>query len=211
MAVEKVRSGSRLRIRARDWNQIADAANAFAAGQVGQTVDPAAGPQHGIVVPVHNASGEDRDRFEVLGIKGATFSPLTDLPAFQSTVVFEGDTPTEPSHVGKFVVLLEPLADDAIGRAIIAGPVAVQISVEDNSQADRADISDGQAEYLATGPSGGAQVLWRAGGTGLQWAYVLLGTPSGPPNGTLAGPLHQMRDIGGATLRQVWDWARMHG
>ena len=216
MAVEKVQSGRRLRIKARDWNQIADAANAFAAGQLGQAAGQGGRTRPGVVVPVHNASGQDRDRFDILGIGGAAFDPSTDLPAFQADVVAEGFTPTEPDHVGRFVILMEPAAMGAIAAGLIAGPCPVLLDVADGNHADFADIRDGDTNHLTTGPTGGAYVLWRAKqgaspSTGSQWGLVMLGPPAWPEKAI--GDeymIRQLRDIGGGVIRPVWDWARMH-
>ncbi len=80
-------------------------------------------------------------------------------------------------HVGRFVILAEPLADGEIGRAFAHGVCPVKINVEDESHTF-ADIEDAQTHYLKSGTSGAAQILWAESGTGEVWAIVRLGVPS---------------------------------
>jgi hypothetical protein len=53
--------------------------------------------------------------------------------------------------------------------------------VADEDAADFAEIADGVTSLLAACPSGSAQVLWREGGTGAQWAVVKLGNDTRLP------------------------------
>jgi hypothetical protein len=69
-----------------------------------------------------------------------------------------------------------------IGPAITAGVVPAYVAVQD---ADDwwADVNDGEHATLASGRSGAAQILYKsAGGTGLMWCLVRLGS-TGLPDG----------------------------
>ena len=83
-------------------------------------------------------------------------------------------TPEAGVHEGQFVILLEPLASGAVGRAAVAGVVVTRVNVPDEAYS-QADIADGVTGSLLAVESGGsAAILWRAGGTGVQWAVVRL-------------------------------------
>lgn len=123
---------------------------------------------------IQNDSGDDLDAFSVLGISGSYFDPTDtdEARSFQNAEpVLVGDTPAEPDHVGKFAILLEPLADGQVGMACVAGVCQVKV----DGTGDYADIKDGETSYLKAGSSGLARVLWRAAGAGEQWAVVRLG------------------------------------
>jgi len=84
-------------------------------------------------------------------------------------------------HTGSFVVLLEPIIDGEIGRAVVSGVTPVKVDVADEAHA-YADIAVGQAGYLASGESGSALILWKETGTGQKWALVKIGMPSAEPS-----------------------------
>jgi hypothetical protein len=92
--------------------------------------------------------------------------------------VFEGVTPAVPDHLGKFAVLLEPADDGRVARAWIAGVVTVLVDVLDDGDT-YADVKDGSVAELESAGYGSAQMLWREGGTGSQWAVVRLGNATG--------------------------------
>jgi len=212
-ALRKVKPGDPLAIPAEAFNAFIDAARDVQARRLAQRqgAQPAQDPGTTVVL-VRNDSGADRDRFDVLGISGPLIAPSDDLDAFKSRVTLTGVTPADPTHVGRFAVLTEPVADGEIGRAVISGVVPVKVSVADADAADWADICADVTAYLTAGPTGSARVLWRAGGTGQQWALVFLG--AGPaellPAGLSARMVRQLADIGGGVLRPTWDFARMH-
>jgi len=134
-------------------------------------------------VHVKNASGADRARFAVLGIDSPIFSPSEAADNFANQVALVGVTPTA-DHAGKFVVLLEPIADGEIGQAVVSGVTPVKVNVTDEAHT-RADVQAGQAGYLASGDSGSALILWKEAGTGEKWALVNLGMPSGEAGSTV--------------------------
>jgi hypothetical protein len=93
---------------------------------------------------------------------------------FKNRVALSCVTPDIDAHEGRFVVLAEPLAVGAIGRAYIAGVCPVQVNVTDEAHG-YASIADGDTTQLASATSGPAQILWKAAGTGSRWAVVRLG------------------------------------
>lgn len=181
--MNRVRTGQRLDIPAGDWNAAMDAAAdlrtrqmAFRAGS-----DPA-WLQSG-VVRVRNDSGADRSAFDVLGVSGVIVEPADNLAEFQrrGRVCLTGVVPAKADHVGKFVVLIEPLADGAIGKAVAAGVVQCQVDVQ--SEGDQyAEVADG-SYTLASGDGGTARILSVQSGTGVKWAVVRIGNATAGESG----------------------------
>ena len=144
-------------------------------GSPGAPLVGAAEAQHARreIVRVQNVSGSTIDRYGVAGIDSPLFSPSSYSDAFKAEPLLKVTTPAAGTHDGAFVVLLEPLADDAIGRAVLAGATQVQVDVADEGHA-WADVADGDATQLASAPAGSAQILWKQSGTGTKWAIVRL-------------------------------------
>lgn len=185
-AMKKVQSGQPLVIPAGAYNAFIDTALDFRqrTTHLGQGQQPAFAQAS--LVLVRNDSGSDLDRFEILGIDAPVIDPVDNEEAFKNRVAVSGVTPAtahaedDPgdTHVGRFVVLAEPVKSGKIGRAFAAGVCPVKIDVADESQDCRfAEIAEDLSSNLEVNPSGSAAILWRAGGTGLQWALVRLGHP----------------------------------
>lgn len=56
----------------------------------------------------------------MLGIDQPIISPDDNLDEYKNHVALRGTTPLA-GHFGKFVILQEPLENDVVGRAIVAG------------------------------------------------------------------------------------------
>jgi hypothetical protein len=206
MAYEHLNSGDVFQPRASDWNAAMDAARAYAASRGGIPTGgaPAFG-EPGLTVLIKNASGADRAWGDILGLDSMVYGPADNLTSFRTEPVFAGVTPAVASHVGRFAVLLGPIADGALGRAQLVGPVAVQIHVANEDCAGCADVTNGQV-YLSAGAVGSARVLWRETGTGVKWAYLLLGTTAGE----VATPYEMLPALAdrGLDEAQTDTWAR---
>ena len=140
------------------------------------------------IVQVRNDTGQDlTSDHPVVGLGGALADPVI-APEDRESVVHE--TPTlsgvTPSvlHRGKFAVLLGPLANGAIGPAIVMGATWVRLQVDENVTGDRADVDPNDNTRLLAGDAGAGRILWREGGEGEQWALVRLGNEN-PENGVL--------------------------
>jgi hypothetical protein len=130
------------------------------------------------IVTVKNNSGGDVNRFGVLGINDALFTPTDNGDLFKSRVIINGDTPSA-LHQGRFVVLLEPIADGKLGRGYVAGTIPCKIDVIDTSH-DFADVKPADDVSLKSrGGYGSARILYKESGTGVKLAYVEL-TPAAP-------------------------------
>ena len=106
---------------------------------------------------VKNASGSDQSRFAVLGIDDVVFSPSDSLIGFQNGSVLSCITPAIADHIGKFVVLLEPLASGRIGLACVSGVVPVQVAKFADGCHAYADIKDAEEDFC------GQQLVKRLG------------------------------------------------
>ena len=180
--LNKVQSGSPLVIPARTFNSFIDAARDFQDRQRTLSRQAHRDIRQGDIILVRNDSGTDVDRFAVLGVDVPIISPADNLGNFQNQVALAGVTPTEDDHAGRFVITAGPIAASEIGLAHAAGVCPVMIDVPDEDHALFADVTDGQTDRLVAGASGSAVILWREGGTGVQWAVVRIGTPAPAPS-----------------------------
>jgi hypothetical protein len=125
------------------------------------------------IVKIRNDSEADLDRFSVLGIDAALFTPTDNEELFKSQVVLKGIVPTG-AHQGKFAVLLEPVADGKVGRAYVAGAITCKINIVDEDH-DFADVKPTDTASLESrGGYGSARILYKESGTGVLLAYVEL-------------------------------------
>jgi hypothetical protein len=178
--MRKMRSGDPLVIHASTFNTFIDSARDFLGHQNQIRRTGLRDTRHSGIVLVKNASGEDRERFHVLGIKESVIKPADNEDEFKNKVALSGETPTEEDHRGKFVILLEPLKNNSLGVAMALGLCPVRITVE-NEEHGYADVNDGESSTLKSGATGAAQILWKEAGTGEKWAVVRLGVPAGLP------------------------------
>lgn len=129
-------------------------------------------PDSGIVL-VKNNSGAARSQFAILGINAPIIgpTPVASLPEFKKRVTFSCITPTTAAHSGKFVVLLEPLLNGAIGKAVVSGVVQVRLTGADVGWAT---VTNNDATKLTASATGSAEVLWAEAGSSERWAIVVL-------------------------------------
>lgn len=154
----KAYAGQRLKIPATAWNAMLDAARAHLAQTNRAAKPPAQVPPHAATVLVQNNSGLARDRFDVLGIDGPLIPPHDNLPEYLKAVALSGLAPTS-AHAGRFVILQEPLADAAIGRAWLDGFVTVRVNMDDEDHRF-ADPDPSDPTALLSAPSGSAWLLY---------------------------------------------------
>jgi hypothetical protein len=172
-----VSPGDKLRIPASTWNALMDIGRDLRSGEPGPQGGAAAGQLPFGVFWMRNDSGEDRTQFDVLGIDGILIDPANNLPEFLYTPGLVGVTPAIPDHVGRFAVLLEPIADGAIGRVRLIGVAPVMVRIGDEAHT-AAEILDGEATILASTTNGSAQILWKESGTGDGRALIRFPSPA---------------------------------
>ena len=177
-SLKKVQPGDKLRIPASTFNTFIDVARDHLANRQNATRQPGVVlPPPGVILLIRNDSGSDRSRFEVLGLDGPVFPPEDSSTDMSRGPVMSCVTPATPDHEGAFVVLLEPIASGALGRAMIQGAVPVQVDFADTDPKTWADISDGVVANLKAMGTGSAKILWRTGepgDTGVEWCICEL-------------------------------------
>ncbi|MDY7011158.1 MAG: hypothetical protein SVV80_10465 [Planctomycetota bacterium] len=129
--LKKVKSGDPLVIPAQTFNTFIDAARDFKqrqreSAQTAQQTFRSSG-----IVLVKNASGYDQNRFAVLGIDSPVITPTDNEDEFKNRLALRGVVPDQAEHVGRFVILAEPLADGEIGRAFTHGLCPAKVNVID--------------------------------------------------------------------------------
>lgn len=174
----KVQPGDSLVFPAIAWNAALDAGRAFREGQFGIGSNDLTTTRSGVLISLINNSGSNLDRYGVLGLGDPLWTPYDNEDAFLRTVVFQGVEPVVPDHRGKFAVVLEPADDGRVVRAWVGGCVTVRVDVLNDGHT-YADVKDGSVVELQSAGCGSAQILWREGGTGSQWAVVRLGNDPG--------------------------------
>lgn len=176
-ALQKTYPGAPLRIPATAYNAFVDAAVAHRQRERDASRDPLRDFRQAGIVTVRNDTASTVPRFGVLGVDGPLFDPGAALEAFQRWVALIGSTPSTATHLGRFVITLEPIAAGALGRACAAGLCLVQLIVLQDDGRDRlyAEIINGVTAGLLAGDRGATAILWKEPGVGVKWAVVRLG------------------------------------
>lgn len=178
----KIRAGQPFRgINSADWNSFLDAAawikenSRSSKRSTSNSHKKRAG-----IVKVKNGSGADRSRFDIVGFDNAgyIFDPgsASEIEEFKGEVSLIGVEPT-CDHLGKFGVLIEPIASATpgnIGEVVVSGLVQCRVMVCDSDH-EFADVLDGDSTRLVSVQNpAGAQIIVKEGGTGERWAIVRL-------------------------------------
>jgi hypothetical protein len=167
--------GQPFRPSAHQWNAFQAAADAHQRQALGSPRTPGSYVEQGsnTVIMIRNDCGADRKQFEILGLDDVLFTPDDNLQEFLNSPAFKAVEPATADHRTKFVILLEPIAEDRIGLALLYGLTAVKLNVTDANHT-HAVLSDGVYTKLRTAFCGPAQILWKQSGTGEKWAWVAL-------------------------------------
>ena len=174
--MNKVRPGDPVAISAATWNEMLDAA-----ALAKETKRRGAGIPDGLdvgIVRVRNETDEDLDRFAALSVgSGIGVTPEKNELAFQNEPavlcgeIYGGD--------GPWVVLQEPVPAGRIGRAMLFGVTPAQVDVADDGHEFAEPVVDNVAGAIRSAASGTTRILWKKGGTGLQWCLLHVGAGSG--------------------------------
>lgn len=181
--LQPVSRGQRIELLANEHNAFIDAALATKRGERRVPRFDSGGmglmPTSPAIIRVRNGTaglgpGTDFDRFDIVGLSEPIFLPEESEPSFINETGFKAVIPQDPTHVGRFAVLLEPLAIGRIGRAVIAGMVTCRIADATAVAGDGLDIKHNDRTGLTRTPGGAATLLWRESGSG-GWGLVHLG------------------------------------
>lgn len=132
----RVQPGQKREIKAAQWNALLESADYV------EQLRNSGGALTGrssldvCVRPILNSSGDDVDRFGILGIESTLFTPSDAPDEFTSRPAFTGDTPDIAKHLGKFAIALEPIADGEVGLAVVSGIVPGQVHADEGEEAD---------------------------------------------------------------------------
>ncbi|MDX9981782.1 MAG: hypothetical protein RBU25_17305 [Lentisphaeria bacterium] len=174
--LKKVGRGQRFRPAAGDWNAFVDAALAHRAGLLDVASGQAARTSQPCLVRVRNDAEADLDQFAPVILDDILISFADNEAEFRSRPpVFKAVAPSSENLDLPLAIVQQPLKDGETGRALVCGvtPAQVNIASEGHRSVELA------AEGLKSADSGPARILWKAPGTGLQWAIVLLGGGGG--------------------------------
>lgn len=174
--LRKVAHGQPLRIPAAAYNSFIDAAADYRNRTVGMEGEYKQHDTKTGIIYVRNDAGVDLEQFAVVGLDGLVIGPDDNDREFRHRVVMKGVKPDEDKHQGKFAIYVEPVASGKLGRAVVAGLCQVKLNVPNEENEPRfAEMEDGVTGNLKATTYGSAVILWREGGTGVQWAVVRLG------------------------------------
>jgi len=153
--------------------------------------------RQGCRVLVRNSSGSDLNRFDILGIDSRESDEGDKL-------VLEGSTPATASHLGKFVVLDQFIADGKLGWAYVSGICSVNVDIT-NADHFYADVKNTDTTKLESAAIGAAKIIYKSSdGIGTKDCVVLLGagevSPPDVPDGTANGQVLSWDESGG----QAW-------
>ena len=125
------------------------------------------------MVQLYNDTGDERLRYEVAGIDDAMYDPASNLDLFKYEVVLKGIEPAVPTHVSKFGVFQQKVADGAIAPAKASGVTQVQVDILETTD-PFCDVKDGDCTQLESNSTGGSTIIWPnpPTSTGTQWCVV---------------------------------------
>ena len=133
------------------------------------------------IVRVQNESGDPVSAGDALALGGPLFRPRVNLSQFLTETVLIGVKPQPNLYEGRAVVLLEPLAPGAIGRAAILGVVPVNLYAPNDPSvsAYRANIRPEHNMLMRQDGKDGYPILWldsvqNIDENGRRWALIQL-------------------------------------
>ena len=112
------------------------------------------------------------------------------------TPVFIGQKMTEEREGKPYAILLEPLAKDQIGRAMVLGIVPAKVTIQDADDQYAVPTPGSTTGALQSDSTGVARILWKAGGAGSQWCLLQLG---GAGSGAGGEKAYMCKVTGGST------------
>lgn len=203
-SLRKVVSGERLPgFPAAAFNAFVDTVHAVRAQQFNAGGGQSERFRQGDIISVRNDSGQDANKFDVLGIAEPIIDPDDNLSQFKERVALVAGMPTE---LGKFGICIEPIADGKMGRVQVSGICLARIVVDpDHYVPYRVDVS-GNTRYLVSNAMGSAFILWHGAAIpddedDAKWIIVRLGNP--PPN-VIAGKLDGTLNPGSSATLSIW-------
>ena len=173
--MKKVKANDKFNCPAGTWNKFIDAAlyvqqqqdNMQPAGTVRDT-------KPGVVL-VNNQTGSALEQFAIVSLGTSFYLPTNGEQKFRNnTPVFTASALSDANKSKPFAITQAPLKDGRCGLATVSGIIPAKVTVSDASHEYAALAATG----LVSASSGLVRILWKASGTGEQWAIVQLGAAS---------------------------------
>ncbi len=96
------------------------------------------------------------------------------LREFARRPVLRGVTPQTPTHTDQFVVAIEPIGQDSIGRAAVSGCFPCRVNIVSAGH-KFANIKNNDRRQLQSAACGVLQLIWKESGTGPEkWALGVM-------------------------------------
>lgn len=160
------------RLTAGWFNAVSDAALSHRNRRLNNPLPPRVSPVNpSLTTLVENLSGATRAERSVLKVIGQGLDPSGSPLEFQSRPLLTVDVPA--ADTDQVVIMSEPIEDDMIGEAIVAGVAVVDVLINDAAHLWAKPIA-GDATKLTSATSGPARILWKAGSSGTQRCVVNL-------------------------------------
>lgn len=166
--------GDPLAISARDWTDMQRVVDKFRNRGVSFQAETMQSTYRSpAIVKVLNATGAPLEHCGIVGLGEPVILPIDNEMEFARNIAFR----IEPPLPGRWGVLQSPVAAGEISTAIVAGVAACKLNVTSEIELNRfADaVAPDFTELSVSDSTGNAQILWRAGGTGSQWAIIRIG------------------------------------
>ncbi len=188
MTLRSVRAGERLRVRAGDWNSLANAAKRVEAMAIplgGQS--PALLVTTPTVALAMNTTATAIDRHAVAVVSAPVILPSDNEAEWAMRLAVSCSPATTANASSWLGIACEPVRASGFGKLVVAGVVQAKVNVLDVGH-KRATAKDGDT-YLRSAKAGQATILWKESGTGVKRAIVWLGPPTPPASGVFAATI----------------------
>ena len=186
--IRRATAGRRLRIRASDWNEVADSVNARNTGGG----HPGAAAWNTGILTIKNDTGAALERGAIVKLSGALWTPSDSVNAFFTRPILKGTTAT-PTDT-RLAVLLEPAGTGQLARAIVAGLAVAKITGATDSTKTAGPAASGNT---LEADAGELPVIYAAAGE--DYAVVHLGAGAGATGLQPATLLKVSGDAGAGT------------
>lgn len=208
---KRAEAGQPLEIPARDYNALCDSAREFARYKRGRTdsaplgaqrVDPQTPATYAIV---KWESALALAEFAVVTYGTPVILPDDTPKAFEVSdmPVFIGTTPAATTD--PIVILTEPVAQNAYGRAVTCGIAVVDVDVIDADHTHATATASNNTK-LTSGMRGQAKILYKPSGTGTKRSIVFLEGPARSNDGLLMGKLDATLNYTSSATLSIWAW-----
>ncbi len=134
-------------------------------------------------VLIQNNTGEDLERFDIVGVDAAVIKPDNNPVEFATRRIMSSAIPTVKDYWGRFAIMTVPVAKTKFGLACISGIYIALVDVLKETHIF-ADVKTDEVNHLKSDDSGAAQILWKQSEDpdsdielGIQWAVLRLGVP----------------------------------